>query len=75
MFEQIVPSALKFYDLPDLARSMTPRSVALINTVNPLGQVMPLAEVQGVYRSGQVYVTRGENFNQPIDRVLDKIFK
>ena len=75
MFEQIVPSALKFYDLPDLVTSFAPRPVWMINTVNPLGQVLPASEVRAVYRRAQIHVTRGEGFNSPVNAVLDQIFK
>jgi cephalosporin-C deacetylase-like acetyl esterase len=75
MFEQIVPSALKFYDLPDLVESMAPRPVWLIDAVNPLGQVLPPAEVHAVYGRAQIHVTRGEGFSRPVNPVLDEIFK
>jgi cephalosporin-C deacetylase-like acetyl esterase len=75
MFEQIVPSALKFYDLPDLVNSLTPRPVWMINARNPLGQVLPPAEVRAVYGRAQVQVTRGEGFSRPVNNVLDEIFK
>jgi hypothetical protein len=54
VFEQIVPSALKFYDLPDLANSLAPRPVWAINAVNPLGQVLPTAEVRAAYGRAQM---------------------
>jgi cephalosporin-C deacetylase-like acetyl esterase len=75
MFEQIVPSALKFYDLPDLAASMAPRAVTIVDAVNPLGQVLPAVEVRGAYRAAEVYVTRGPGFTSPLESVLDRIFK
>jgi len=75
MFEQIVPSALKFYDLPDLANSFAPRPVWMINAVNPLGQVLPPNEVRAVYGLAQIHVTRGEGFSRPVDAILDEIFK
>ena len=56
MFEQIVPSALKFYDLPDLAGSLSPRQVWIVDAVNPMGQVMPAAEVRSIYRGEQMHV-------------------
>jgi len=56
MFEQIVPSALKFYDLPDLAGSLSPRQVWIVDAVNPTGQVMPAAEVRSIYRGEQMHV-------------------
>jgi len=75
MFEQIVPSALKFYDLPDLANSFAPRPVALINTVNPLGQVLSAPEVRAVYGRAQIHVTHGVGFNLPVNTVLEQIFQ
>ncbi len=75
MFEQIVPSALKFYDLPDLAAAFAPRPVWLINTVNPLGQTLAAPDVRAVYGQAHVHVTRGEGFDQPVSRVLDQIFR
>lgn len=56
MFEQTVPSALKFYDLPDLAAAMAPRPVWIIDAVNPVGQVIPAAQVRTVYSGPQVHV-------------------
>jgi cephalosporin-C deacetylase-like acetyl esterase len=65
MFEQIVPSALKYYDLPDLAGSLAPRPVWIIDAVNPLGQVVPAAQVRSIYhgeRGQQIHVGhRSEN--------------
>ena len=75
MFEQIVPSALKVYDLPDLANSLAPRPVWMIDAVNPLGQVLPPAEVRAVYGRAQIHVTRGEGFSRSVNNVLDQIFK
>jgi cephalosporin-C deacetylase-like acetyl esterase len=56
MFEQIVPSALKDYDLPDLAGSLAPRPVWIIDAVNPLGQVLPAAPVRSIYRGAEIHV-------------------
>jgi len=75
MFEQIVPSALKFYDLPDLANSFAPRPVWIIDAVSPLGQVLSAPEVRAVYDRAQIQVTRGAGFNRPVNTVLDEIFK
>ena len=66
MFEQIVPSALKFYDLPDLAASLGPRPVWILDAVNPLGQVLPAEEVQAVYRGTRVHTAhRSEGGDLP----------
>src|SRR5262249_31033247 len=66
VFEQIVPSALKFYDLPDLAAAMAPRPVWLVDAANPLGQMLPATEVGAVYRGGQVQaMNRGRESGLP----------
>jgi cephalosporin-C deacetylase-like acetyl esterase len=64
MFEQIVPSALKFYDLPDLASSLSPRPVWIIDAVNPMGQVIPAEQVRTIYRGEQIHVA---NWDQKLD--------
>ena len=38
MFEQLVPSVLKHFDLPDVVAALAPRRVVLCGNVNPLGQ-------------------------------------
>jgi cephalosporin-C deacetylase-like acetyl esterase len=54
VFENIVHGALKHYDLPDLARWMRPRTVRIIDAVNPLGQPVPAHEAQVLYSSASV---------------------
>jgi cephalosporin-C deacetylase-like acetyl esterase len=64
MFEQIVPSALKFYDLPDLASSLSPRHIWIIDAVNPMGQVIPAGQVRTIYRGEQIHVAnRDQNWD------------
>jgi len=64
MFEQIVPSALKYYDLPDLATSLSPRHVWIIDAVNPMGQVIPADQVRTIYRGEQLHVAnRDQNWD------------
>jgi len=64
MFEQIVPSALKFYDLPDLAGSLSPRQVWIIDAVNPMGQVIPAVQVRSLYGGKQIHVAnRDQNWD------------
>jgi cephalosporin-C deacetylase-like acetyl esterase len=40
MFELIVPGALRYFDLPDLVKSIAPREVRIVRPVNPLGHVV-----------------------------------
>jgi cephalosporin-C deacetylase-like acetyl esterase len=64
MFEQIVPSTLKFYDLPDLAGSLSPRQVWIIDAVNPMGQVIPASQVRAIYHGEQMHVVnRDKNWD------------
>ena len=47
--DQIVPSALKYFDLPDVIASLAPRRVAVFNGVNQLGQELPADQLHGEY--------------------------
>ena len=38
VFEQVVPGAIRHYDLPDLVKALGPRRVAVRSTVDALGQ-------------------------------------
>lgn len=49
IFEQIVPSALKYFDLPDLVGALAPRPVWIANAVNGLGHPAPLDKVRSTY--------------------------
>ncbi len=47
--EQIVPSVLKYFDLPDVIAALAPRRVILAGLVNPVGQRMRPAGVRKEY--------------------------
>ncbi len=47
--DQIVPSALKYFDLPDVVAALGPRRVAIWNGVNPLGQDLALGALRREY--------------------------
>jgi len=53
VFESIVPAALANYDLPDLAASLAPRKLQIINAVNPRGQRMETQQVKREYEAAQ----------------------
>ncbi|MGE0128299.1 MAG: alpha/beta hydrolase family protein [Blastocatellales bacterium] len=53
VFESIVPAALAHYDLPDLAASLAPRKLRIINAVNPRGQRMETQQVKREYEAAQ----------------------
>jgi cephalosporin-C deacetylase-like acetyl esterase len=49
--DQIIPSALKYFDLPDAIAAIAPRKVAAFNGVNPLGQEVTAARMRKEYAS------------------------
>jgi len=53
VFESIVPAALANYDLPDLAASLAPRRLRIINAVNPRGQRAETQQVKREYEAAQ----------------------
>jgi cephalosporin-C deacetylase-like acetyl esterase len=58
--DQIVPSALTYFDLPDIIAAIAPRRVAIFNSVNPLGQPLPIESMQEQYaRSSAAYQAAG----------------
>ena len=58
--DQIVPSVLKYFDLPDVIASLAPRRVAVFNGVNQLGQELAADRLQSEYaRAGESYAKAG----------------
>jgi cephalosporin-C deacetylase-like acetyl esterase len=58
--DQVVPSALKYFDLPDVIAAIAPRRMAIFNGVNPLGQALPVERMQEQYaRSSAAYNAAG----------------
>ncbi len=53
IFESIVPGVLAKYDLPDLAASLAPRRVAIVNPVNPRGQRLELSRIRSQYENAK----------------------
>ncbi len=51
IFENIVPGVLAAYDLPDLAATLAPRRVAIVNPVNPRGQPLELSRARSQYEN------------------------
>jgi hypothetical protein len=47
--EQVVPSALKYFDFPDIVAALAPRRVILDGNLNPVGKRMALARVREDY--------------------------
>jgi cephalosporin-C deacetylase-like acetyl esterase len=58
--EQVVPSALNYFDFPDIVAALAPRRVILDGNVNPVGKRMALARVREDYgRALSAYETAG----------------
>jgi cephalosporin-C deacetylase-like acetyl esterase len=53
VFENIAPGVLAKYDLPDLAATLAPRHVTIINPVNPRGQRLELSQVHSQYENAK----------------------
>jgi hypothetical protein len=60
IFEELVPSALRYFDFPDLAGALAPRDVWIVNAVNGLGHSVPSAEVRDTYaRASRAFAAAG----------------
>jgi len=60
IFEQVVPSALRYFDFPDLIAALAPRSVWMVNAVNGLDHSVPVTEVTDAYASAtRAFQSRG----------------
>lgn len=58
--DQIVPSVLKYFDLPDVVAALAPRRVAVFNAVNPLGQELTAERLRNEYaRAMEQYKSAG----------------
>jgi cephalosporin-C deacetylase-like acetyl esterase len=76
VFEQIVPGALKAFDLPDLIATLAPRPVWLINTADPLGNRMRAAEVKSAQRSpGPSLQVRESHSAEALGGVADALLR
>jgi hypothetical protein len=49
IFEQVVPSALKYFDFSDLIAALAPRPVWVVNAVNGLGHSVPATDLRDAY--------------------------
>jgi dienelactone hydrolase len=57
IFDAVIPGVLGKYDLPDLVASLAPRPVTLVNLRSPLGNIVPLRQVQGEYEYARAAYT------------------
>jgi hypothetical protein len=60
VLEDMVPSALQAYDLPDLVAALAPREVWIVNATDPLRRPVGSSQVQGQYaRAAQAFKLAG----------------
>jgi len=52
VFDVVLPGILTEYDLADLAASVVPRPVHIVNAVSPVGNPVRLTEIRTAYKSG-----------------------
>jgi cephalosporin-C deacetylase-like acetyl esterase len=53
VFENVVPSALRFYDLPDLVAALAPREVWMVNPVDAMGRFVQTRQGESNYSFAQ----------------------
>ena len=73
--DQVIPSALKHFDLPDLIAAIAPRKVVVFNSVNPLGQEMTLGRMRQVYAGAAAEIAVRNREDQPFVPVLDRFLR
>ena len=70
--DQLVPSALKYFDLPDVIAALAPRKVGVFNGVNPLGQELTAARLRQAYSGSAVETAVRDREEQPFFPILEK---
>jgi pimeloyl-ACP methyl ester carboxylesterase len=56
----VVPGALKVYDLPDLAAALAPRPLTIRDAAGPVGRPVPLATVSAAYGAARAAYARAK---------------
>jgi hypothetical protein len=70
--EQMIPSVLKNFDLPDVMAAISPRKVAVFNAVNPLGQELTLGKLRQAYAQRAIELGVRDREEQPFVPILDR---
>jgi hypothetical protein len=70
--DQIIPSALKYFDLPDVIAAIAPRRVGVFNGVNPQGQELTLGRLRQEYAGSTVEVGVRDREEQAFVPILDR---
>jgi cephalosporin-C deacetylase-like acetyl esterase len=77
LVEQVIPSALKYFDLPDVIAAISPRRVAIFNGVNPLGQELGIAHLREQYAgvAGPPEIAVRDRDEQPFVPLLERFLE
>ncbi len=71
--DQVIPSALKNFALPDVIAAIAPRKVAVFKGVNPLGQELTLGRLRQEYaHSAAIEVGVRDRDEQPFVPILER---
>jgi cephalosporin-C deacetylase-like acetyl esterase len=70
--DQIIPSVLKYFDLPDVISAIAPRRVGVFNGVNPLGQEVTNARLRQEYGTSASEIGVRDREEQPFVPILER---
>jgi len=75
IYDQIIPSALKYFDLPDVVAAIAPRKVAVFNGVDPLGHEVAVGRLQQEYGRSTAEVRVRDRDEEPFVPILTGFFR
>jgi cephalosporin-C deacetylase-like acetyl esterase len=70
--DQIIPSVLKYFDLPDVIAAIAPRRVGVFNGVSPLGQEVTVARLRQEYGTSPSEIGVRDREEQPFVPILER---
>ena len=73
--DEIIPSALQYFDLPDAMAAVAPRRVAVWNGVDPLGREATMARMRQEYARSGAEVAVRDREEQPFTAALERWLK
>ena len=53
-YEQVIPGVIRKFDLPDLVKALTPRSIRITSLVDAMGDPVPAKIAAGLYGAAMV---------------------
>ena len=73
--DQIIPSALKYFDLPDVIAAIAPRKVAVFNGVNPVGQEVTVSRLRREYGNGPAEIGVRDREEEQFTPILERFLR